>query len=296
MKNTCFMHLYKAVALPLFLLTLQPAAVSGHHISPAAVVEAPRPKPGFSLGQGIDMIVKALGLNIDNIRFIKAPQATDYFSKANNKASYAPSLIIAGVKGMESVREQNPETPATRELFAQALYDAIQSTGQYPVNMMWIIIKDEKAFKNNGINAVQTLIKFNVVSLQNGNFRPTANITKAEAEQMVKKAAEFVASHARTTNADANANAGQGSSNGVTFTSTPVNDKVTSVVISAGEKPTSGYELHVISITFTPAKQAIIHYKLTTPPQGSMNLQVISEPKAEAFVPAGYQIEIKKEE
>ncbi|MEI3797267.1 PrcB C-terminal [Chitinophaga ginsengisegetis] len=281
------MNLYTAVALPLFLLTLHPQDV---HSKDKADTEFPAPKPQsrISIGNGIDLIVKGLGLNIDNVRFIKAPKATDYFKKANDKASYAPSLIIAAVNGVESLRDVNPESPATREQFALALYDAIQSTGQYPVNMMFINIKDEKSFVSGGMNAVQTLIKFNVVALENGNYRPKAYITKTEASKMVKKAAAFIQSHK-------SAAVEHSGKEAASFTSTPVNDKVNSVVITAENQPTSGYSVKVTSIVFTEAGEAEIHYKIIAPASGSMNLQVITSPTAETFVPANYKVVLKQD-
>ncbi|HEY9257470.1 protease complex subunit PrcB family protein [Chitinophaga sp.] len=282
------MNLYMAVALPVFFLTLQPQEVYSKE-KPVTTYAAPKPQSRISFGSGIDLIVKGLGLNIDNIRFIKAPKASDYFKLANDKASYAQSLIIAGNNGIESGRDRNPESSATREQFALALYEAITAKNQYPVNMMWLIIKDEKSFTGNSLNAVQTLIKFKVVALENGNFRPKAYITKSEATAMVKNAAAFIASHKET------AGEGQPAAGGVTFTATPVNDQVNSVVLSAGSKPTGGYELHITRIDFTTGNEAIIHYKLSAPAPGSMNIQVITEPKAETFVGTAYKVTLQEE-
>ncbi|MET3877150.1 protease complex subunit PrcB family protein [Chitinophaga sp. OAE865] len=281
------MKLYTAVALPLFFLTLHPGDVHGTGKAGTEMM-APKPKPRISFGNGIDLIVKGLGLNIDNVRFIKAPKATDYFKKANDKAPYAPSLIIAALNGVESLRDVDPASPATREQFAIALYEAIQSTGQYPVNMMFINIKDESSFVSGGMNAVQTLIKFKVVALENGNYRPKSYITKAEAAKMVENATAFIQAHKSA----AAEHSGKGP---VSFASTPVNDKVNSIVITAENQPTSGYTLKVTRIVFTEANEAEIHYKLTPPPSGSMNLQVITSPTAETYVPAGYTVVLKED-
>ncbi|MBO9732831.1 MAG: protease complex subunit PrcB family protein [Chitinophaga sp.] len=280
------MKLYTAVALPVFLLTLSSQDLYSKD-KPVTEFVAPKPQTRISFGSGIDLIVKGLGLNIDNIRFIKAPKASDYFKKANDKAPYAESLIIAGNNGIESGRDLNPEAPATREQFALALYEAIQHTGPYAENMMWINVKDEKSFSGNSLNAVQSLIKSKVVALENGNFRPKAYITKSEATAMVKKAAAFVQSIKGNAG---NTPAPEGT---VSFTTTPVNDHVNSVVLSAGQKPTGGYVLQVTRIDFTSDHQAIIHYKLTSPAPGSMNIQVITEPKAETFVGSDYQVTLK---
>ncbi|MDQ0107206.1 hypothetical protein J2T02_002323 [Chitinophaga terrae (ex Kim and Jung 2007)] len=269
------MNLFKAVAIPLILMTTPHVTEAG--AAPMSTV-APKPAERLSFGQGISMIVKGLELNIDNIRFIKAPKATDYFKYADNNAAYANDLIIAANNGVNSNRSVKPSSPATREQFALALYEAIQAIGQYPVNMMWINIKDQKSFSRNTLNAVQTLIKFKVVELQDGSFKPKSYITPAEAREMVDKAAAFVKGHKAAVNKPE-----------VSFTVTPVNDQVNSVILSAGEKPTSGYILTVTSIVFN-GEEAVIHYRLTTPEPGSMNLQVITNVTATTYIPANYKV------
>jgi hypothetical protein len=270
------MNLYTAVAIPLMLMTTPHVSVAAP--KPATSLEVTKPNTRLPFGQGIEMIVKGLGLNIDNIRFIKEPKATDYFKKADNNASYASALIIAANNGISSNRSVNPASPATREQFALALFEAIQSTGQYPVNMMWINIKDQSSFSKNTLNAVQTLIKFKVVELQNNAFRPKAYITPAEAQDMVDKAASFVQQHKKAV-----------AQRDVNFEVKPVNDQVSSVVITAGEKPNAGYRLVVNSIVFTET-EAIIHYKMITPDPNSMNLQVITTPAATTYIPAQYKV------
>lgn len=45
----------------------------------------------------VSMIVKGLGLNIDHIRFIKEPKASDFYTKVKDNASYANDFIIASL-------------------------------------------------------------------------------------------------------------------------------------------------------------------------------------------------------
>ncbi|WP_158563172.1 protease complex subunit PrcB family protein [Chitinophaga silvatica] len=270
------MNLYTAVAIPFLLMTTPYVSVAA--TKPTETVIAPKPVARLSFGHGIEMIVKGLGLNIDNIRFIKAPKATDYFKNADNNASYAEALIIAANNGVNSNRNINPATPATREQFALALFEAIQSTGQYPVNMMWINIKDQASFGKNTLIAVQTLIKFRVVELKNDAFRPKALITPEEAQRMVDNAATFLQEHKKAI-----------TKNDVTFSVKPINDQVNSVVLTGAEQPNSGYRLTVTSIVFAD-QEAIIHYKLITPDPNSMNLQVITTPMVTTYIPAGYKV------
>ena len=55
--------------------------------------------------EGIHMINAAFDLNLDLVRFIKEPLATDYFKNVDDKAWYAYGLIVATVNGVELDRK-----------------------------------------------------------------------------------------------------------------------------------------------------------------------------------------------
>lgn len=296
------MNLSTAIALPVFCLTLQSTALYSRDNNSVAAVVAEKTITAIdngtalraravTYGRGIELIVKGLGLNIDNIRFIKEPKATDYCTYADNKASYASAIIIAANNGIKLSRTQRLNVPMTREQFAVSLNEAIQSTGQYPVNMMWINIKDEKSFSGDALNAVQNLVKFRVVALENGSFRPKAVITETEAAQMVKQAATFINSFKDQKNGD------QSSEEVITYVSNPVNPNVNSIVVSRGSKPNSGYQIKITGITFSDNGTATIRYKLSDPEPGKSYMQMITEPKAETFIPASYkEVLLEKEQ
>ncbi|MBC9909064.1 protease complex subunit PrcB family protein [Chitinophaga varians] len=286
------------IALPLVCLTLHSSLASrAANVYPATatvtaamhMADQAKAAKVITYGQGVDLIVKALGLNIDNIRFIKEPKATDYCEFADNKASYAQSVIIAANNGITLDRKQRFNTPMTREQFALALEEAIEHTGPYPMNMMWINIGDAAAFvnKDKANNAVQALVKFGVVALERGNFRPKANVTPAEANAMVAKAAKFVKEHKERM--EEHQQQGQ-----VTVTSTPVNAQVNSVVLSRGSQPNSGYQIAITGIDFAEGT-ATVRYKLTNPEPGKMYMQMITEPKAETFVGSAYKVVLQQD-
>lgn len=299
------MNLPAALVLPACLLAMSSQALPAKELhtpftfiiesaehTPGVLVftgEHAKPKKSIAFSQGIDMIIKGIGLNIDHIRFVKEPKATDYCVHANNKAAYAKSLIIAANNGIKLDRDMRMETKMTREQFATRLHEAILATGNYPVTLNWLIIKDEAAFSPDALNAVQTLVKFNVVTLEKGSYRPKALITELEAATMVKKAVAFIKAHKPVEAAVPQ------TEDEVTFQSTPVNDSVNRVVLSRGEKPNSGYQIMITSIVFPAKGQAEIHYKLTDPAPGNSYLQVITTATAETYVAAGYQVSLKED-
>lgn len=283
------MNLYTVLALPAILLTTTPQPFNSGTTTTLSPIEISQSKAKLSFGNGIDMIVKGLGLNIDNIRFIKEPKATDYVPAANNKAGYAQSLIIAANNGIKLNRALKPEAVMTREQFAVHLNEAIQSTGQYPVNMMFIIIKDEKSFAPGASSAVQNLIKFKVAALENGSFRPKAPITPAEATKMVKNAAAFVQAH-RAGNKEPNASAKE-----VVMTSAAVSADVNRITLSRGTKPNSGYQIMITRVDFLSKGEAVVHYELADPKEGNSYLQVITEPRAETYISSFYKVVLKQD-
>lgn len=299
------MNLSTALLLPACLLAVSSQALPAKELNtlvtfteepakhiaglPVFIGENAKPKKSISFSQGIDMIVKGIGLNIDHIRFVKEPKATDYCVHASNKAAYAKSIIIAANNGIKLDRDIRLETKMTREQFAMRLYEAILATGNYPVTLNWLVIKDEAAFSPEALNAVQTLVKFSVVALEKGSFRPKALITELEAAAMVKKSVAFIKAH------KPDAGAVPQPTSEVTFQSTPVNDSVNRVVLSRGEKPNSGYQIMITSIVFPAKGQAEIHYKLVDPAPGNSYLQVITTATAETYVAAGYEVFVKED-
>ncbi|UJF35183.1 S-layer homology domain-containing protein [Paenibacillus hexagrammi] len=242
------------------------------------------PKGHVTIAQGVHLIVQGLHLNIDNIRFIKEPKASDYYSHVPDNAWYAPSMIIAAHNGIELNRDLMPDDEMTREQFAANLYQAIQHTGTYVTNKMWIIMKDENAFSEGTMNAVQDLVKMKVIELDNGAFHPKTPITRSEAAEMLYNAIEFVNSHKQPVQEQS-----------VTFTSTPVNDDVNKIVVSRGTKPHAGYKIEITGIDFQTDGTAVIRYHLTDPDPLALYAQVITEPTAETYVASSYTITLKQE-
>ena len=87
----------------------------------------------ITAAQGIQLIVKALDLNLDFVRFIKEPKATDYYKKANNDAWYADAFIISAVNGIELPADLDPNQKWTREEFTHQLIHAIEVHSDLPM-------------------------------------------------------------------------------------------------------------------------------------------------------------------
>lgn len=160
------------------------------------------PNRTVSAAEGIQMIVTSLKLNIDDIRFIKAPQATDYFKKADNGAWYANTFIIASVKGFELPADLDPNQAWTREEFTYYLIRAMEIHGNLPmIKLIPVDISDEDRITVDYSGAVQRALVYKVVTLDNQcKFAPQRKITRAEAAEQIYNALEYLNAHPAPTN------------------------------------------------------------------------------------------------
>ncbi|MGQ7889233.1 S-layer homology domain-containing protein [Paenibacillus sp. WC2504] len=153
-----------------------------------------QPDAALTASQGVQMIVKALGLNLNAINFFKAPQATDYFAKANNDAWYAQSLIIAANNDLKLDTELDPNQKWTKEMFTKELLIALD--GHNIMHMMKlppIAIKDKDNITLDALGAIQAAIYKGITTLDaDGNFHPQADITRAQAAEMIYNSLKYI--------------------------------------------------------------------------------------------------------
>lgn len=236
------------------------------------------PKGKISYAQSVQMIVKGLNLNMDTIRFIKQPLASDTYTNVPNDAWYADAFIIAHYNGLEIPKDVYPNATISREQFGDLLVRAIETKGNFPLVKMFIVIKDEDQININYQGTLQRLLLYKITQLdQDGKFNPKAELTRGEAANWVYQAIQFVESHAQN----------QAPAFEVSVKVEKVNDEVNKVTLSK-EMPSPGYGIAIQGIEFQNDGQAVIRYTIQKPKPDMMYLQVMTEAKAETFVSSKY--------
>jgi len=252
------------------------------------------PRSQMTYAQGVHLIVKGLGLNIDNIRFFKKPEASDYFDHVADDAWYVPSLIIAVHNGLPLSRDFDPNAAITREQFAVYVYKAVLTKGSYALNKMYIVLADEADVAPDAMNAIQDLVKMNIVQLEDGKFRPQAAITRSEAAAQLYDAIQFIETHKALPSDGAAEQPATGDE--VTVITTPINDAVNEVVLSRGMKPNPGYGIAVTSIDFSKPGEAVVHYRLSEPDPDKMYAQVMTEPQATTYIASALKVTLQQDQ
>ena len=155
------------------------------------------PDSSVTAAQGIQFIVSSLELNLDLVRFIKEPKATDYFPKADNTAWYANTLIIATINGIELPKDLDPNKEWTREEFTYHLIYAIEKKGHLPsINIISVKVADQDKLTSSYDGAIQRALVYGVAKLDaDSKFNPKAGISRAAAAEQIYNALEYLNSH-----------------------------------------------------------------------------------------------------
>lgn len=245
------------------------------------------PKGALTVGNAVALIVKGMDLNIDHIRFIKEPKASDYYTKVKDNAWYANAFIVAYHNGLDVPREIDPNANATREQFAHWLYNAIEAKGEYAWIEIYMNIEDEDQVDPAYMTSIQRLLIGKIAVLdKKGKFHPKQPITRSEAAGMLHRAIEFVKNTPPVKPADPQ----DGILTDVKLTTETVNAEIVKVTVSA-QAPHPGYGLEIANIAFQDDK-AVVSYRLVMPDPAALYPQVITEVSAVTYIPANFKAEL----
>jgi hypothetical protein len=242
------------------------------------------PRSPISYAQTISMIVKGLGLNIDNMRFFKKPEASDYYTNVPNNAWYAEAFIIANLNGLNIAKDVNPNSPITREQLADLLIHGLDKKGTFPVIEMYIGFADEEQIDKPYKNSMQRLYLHKISTLDPSNMAyPKREVTRGEAAVLLSNTIKFVEAQLGT-----NKPQPPQQQHEVTITVEQVSANVNKVVLSSN-LPNPGYNLTISGIRFQADGTAVVQYKISEPQPDEVFPMIIKEAKAETYVPSTYK-------
>jgi hypothetical protein len=254
------------------------------------------PQGKLTYAQGITLIVKGLDLNINELKFIKKPEASDYFTKVPDKAWYAQSLMYAQLNGLTLPKDLDPNQLMTREEFTNYLVEGINTTGDYPIIMMYALINDEKDVNKAYMNSIQQALITKIATLDKAQkFYPKRAITRAEAAVMLSKAIDFIEKNKDNVIPGDIPPVNEFPNADVSFVATPVTSAVYQVELTWKQAPSPGHGIKIDRIEFQ-GKQALIYYSLHKPEEGKMYAQVLTDLKISTFVDAAYDVQLVQSE
>lgn len=238
------------------------------------------PKEKISYAQSVQMIVKGLDFNLDAMRFIRQPVASELYTNVHNDDWYADAFIIAHYNGLEIPKDVNPHAAITREQFADLLVRALEKKATLPMIKMYINIQDGDQINPEYQGRVQRLLLYRIAELgKDGKWNPKDELTRGEAATWVYNAIRLIADHTQKPAATEE----------VSVSAEKVNDDIQKVTLSRGVKPNAGYSIEINSIQFEQDGRAIIRYTLHDPQPDRMYAEVKTEAKAATYISSQYK-------
>lgn len=237
------------------------------------------PNGKLTYAQGVSLIVKGLDINIDHIRFIKAPKASDYFTNLKDDAWYSDAFIIANLNGLEIPKTVKANDIMTREQFAHHLFKAMMTKGDYAFIEIFMLLEDESDVNKDYMDSIQKLIISKIVTLDKSNkFYPKKAITRSEAAGWLYGAMQFVKETTPIPDLPEQPVLNP------TISVTAVNAEINKVTVTA-QVPHPGYGIRIASIGFEGDK-AVIYLETILPDPDKMYPQVITDVSVSTYVDA----------
>lgn len=237
------------------------------------------PQSKLTYAAGVSLIVKGLKLNIDNIRFIKEPKASDYFPNLQDNAWYSQAFIIASLNGLEIPKTVKASDIMTREQFAHHLFKAMLTKGDYAFIEIFMQLEDEADINKDYMDSIQKLLISKIITLDSSNkFYPKKAITRSEAAGWLHDAIKFVKETTPIPDLP------EQPALDLKLSVTAVNSDINKVTVSA-QVPHPGYGLRIASIGFE-GNEAIIYVETVMPDPDKMYPQVITDVKVSTYVDA----------
>ncbi|WP_424768340.1 protease complex subunit PrcB family protein [Paenibacillus sp. sgz302251] len=241
-----------------------------------------KPHGKLTYAEGVSLIVKGLDLNINHIRFIKEPKASDSFPHLKDNAWYSQAFIIAHLNGLDIPESVKANDVMTREQFAHYLFKAVLTKGDYAFIKIFLLLEDEAEVKGEYMDSVQKLIISKIVILDSSNkFYPKQAITRSDAAGWLYDAISFV----KETKPIPELQAHLGFD--LKLSVTPVNADINKVTVST-QVPHPGYGIRIASIEFE-GDQAIIYVETVMPDPDKMYPQVITDVQVSAYVDSAFK-------
>lgn len=268
-----------------------------------ALAQSKQPLPAnetISMAQAVEMIVNSFELQLDPEEMIEQPQVSDFFTQVPDDATYAKSFIIAHLNGLPLKEDVDPEETITKEMFANLLYHALMTKGEFPMILIYIMIEDEAQITPEFITAVQRLLVMEITELDDENkFHPQDAMTAGQARLMLHKALLYIKTHEKITDllpkvpyqtneSEEDLTSEVTEEHEVEVITEAVTDEVLKVTLDWGMKPNPGYGVGITKIEFHD-QVANIYYTLHYPDPNMMYAQVITEAKAVTYISSDYE-------
>lgn len=154
-----------------------------------------RPEDTVSRAQVASVLERTFRLDYGNIRFIKAPAASDYYQDVDDNTWYSEAVVVCAInKIFNSSFCFNPAQAVNRLEVAQTIYNSFQAKNiSVPMIMMMPYYEDTGTLSDEERNAVVFVSNTGIMKGDGQEFRPADPIKRAELARVLNRCAQMMA-------------------------------------------------------------------------------------------------------
>ncbi|CFY07259.1 S-layer homology domain [Syntrophomonas zehnderi OL-4] len=143
-----------------------------------------------SRAQAASALTGVFKIDYGNFRFVKEPQASDYFNDVANNAWYAPAATLSALHDIfdnyPEVNQFYPDLTLSRLDMARAIQRCFTVKNiNIPMIMLMPSFNDTANISAQDMNAIVFVHNTGIMKGNNGSFRPHAPLTRAELAQIL---------------------------------------------------------------------------------------------------------------
>ncbi len=153
------------------------------------------PDSDLSRSQLALVLQRTFQLDYGQIRFIKAPLASDYFSDVDNQAWYANGLVMCAINKIFDVGSNfYPDRSVSRIELARSIVRSFNAKGiSVPMVMMMPVYADTNSLSQDDMNAMVFVNNTGILKGAGEYFRPDAPVSRAELAQVLSRCISLMA-------------------------------------------------------------------------------------------------------
>ena len=153
------------------------------------------PSTPVSRAQLAAVLQRTFQFDYGDIRFIKAPLASDYYQDVSDDAWYAEAVVLGTINDIFTNSGYfAPDRAVTRLEVAQAIYRSFGAKGiSVPMIMMMPVYEDTDTLSAEELNAVVFASNTGIMRGEAGFFRPGDQVQRAELARVMARCVNLMA-------------------------------------------------------------------------------------------------------
>ena len=156
-----------------------------------------RPEENLTYAQAAQLMVNMFDLSLAKFTFIKAPQASDFFTGVGDEAWYSEPMMVAALNGVSLEQNVDPMAFITRDDWYYMLVTSLESSMELPmINIIPSPIMDDTTLAIDHTGVIQRGLSYGLYDLMDdGRINGEAAMSRGQAAAILVNTLDYMELH-----------------------------------------------------------------------------------------------------